>query len=83
MSRPRENINAEIEMGWNLILPLIYKESGSNSRGGRSLSSTHLLVAPDWTPTICLWEFASRASGGLVLRVDTVLERPAALEPTV
>lgn len=48
MSRPRENINAEIEMGWNLI----YKESGSNSRGGRSLSSTHLLVAPDWTPTV-------------------------------
>lgn len=50
MSCPRENINGEIEMGWNLI----YKESGSNSRGGRSLSSTHLLVAPEWTPTMPL-----------------------------
>lgn len=50
MSCPRENINGEIAMGWNLI----YKESGSNSRGGRSLNSTHLLVAPEWTPTMPL-----------------------------
>lgn len=79
MSCPRENINGEIEMGWNLI----YKESGSNSRGGRSLSSTHLLVAPEWTPTMPLGVHIPALKGGLALRADTVLEHPAALEPTV